>query len=328
MFCDDSVDRLRLKTAIEKWNSQNEKRVFTDSFIDKADKKFSQRILLPHLGEPYVPLRVCHKQNEIIRHESALSYTSSRYLKASPWALINQESHQRRHLRPTIFFHGPLAGRSDVEKELPLILREASPNGQPLQSNIRGLCNKADTNMREAIITFGALPIMRWILFQIGFFPENEQKQGIPFDTTELRIEAIRAFIDDNEWVVLWWMVQCVGQNLIVQWYYQTGLLEDPDLLVVRENGRENFKMRLVVLLEACFRLVIDHDVKAGTTWNGGQVRSNTVIGRQLTDVWRGLSSHPLVSPTNAENFEDHCANIHPRNMKGWDGLCDGRPIP
>jgi hypothetical protein len=123
---------------------------------------------------------------------------------------------------------------------------------------------------------------IRWLLFKIGYFPASDEQQGIPFDTKENRIEAIRNFIDENEWVVFWWLVVCVGQILKVSWYYQTAFLDDPALLIVKTDGRENFKMRLVVILEACFRLLIDHDLDADTTWKGGQLPSNSVIGRQV----------------------------------------------
>jgi hypothetical protein len=110
----------------------------------------------------------------------------------------------------------------------------------------------------------------RWILFQIGYFPKSAGDVGIPFKTKYERIEAINAFVSPNEWLVLWWLSLCIGYNINLRWYYQDHFAGEESLWFIKTRSRENFKMRLVVILEACFFTLIDYDARRGGSWRWG----------------------------------------------------------
>jgi hypothetical protein len=101
----------------------------------------------------------------------------------------------------------------------------------------------------------------RWILFQIGYFPPRADEKGIYFQTRSARWEELDKFVSSHEWLVLWWVSRCIGTSVNLRWYYQRDFHDDAKFLDIKTKGRQNFKNRLVAILDECFFTLIDHDL-------------------------------------------------------------------
>jgi hypothetical protein len=156
---DAPADRLRLKKIMDHWANKNKDKLFPGPYIKVPERKISQCVL--NMDSRYYPLSLLHKSNEIVRDDPSLSHKDSIFSEGPAVDPIHKELYQRKLLRPTVFFLGPLAGIRSVETELPLVLRGIPSNDKSKQKELKERCNKVDTSMREDMATTTALPIMR-----------------------------------------------------------------------------------------------------------------------------------------------------------------------
>ena len=106
----------------------------------------------------------------------------------------------------------------------------------------------------------GLLIVLRWMLFEIGYFPTKGNPTGIAFKTVAQRLSAIDEFLTRHEWLVLWWCSQTIGQMINLKWYFQIAWLDDDKFQHIKDQGRVNFRVRMAVSLEWTYRYLIDID--------------------------------------------------------------------
>jgi len=125
----------------------------------------------------------------------------------------------------------------------------------------------------------------RWFLKDVGSFFNLPDANGIRqdpashlMDTWEQRCKYWEGCIDKEPWVVVWWICHCIGKVINVGWVYQSRLETDPRLIAIKTGLQENWKRRLIRLLDAIYLNLIDHDVNSKKAW---LFHLNNVTGNQ-----------------------------------------------
>ncbi|QSZ29459.1 hypothetical protein DSL72_003973 [Monilinia vaccinii-corymbosi] len=148
----------------------------------------------------------------------------------------------------TIFFKGGPMSKENLTDYLPTVLQS----------------NRTISSTKDRMFKKGLFPIALWFLTSDDQFIEVDSlrsKFKWPFNTEEERVKFWTMKLDQESWLLIWWIAKVLFSQFSLHWLFQTHNPDDARQLSIKTNLLQRFKLRFLYLIDASLLYQIDQDL-------------------------------------------------------------------